>query len=464
MTEDAQSGLTRRLAKAYCELDFEHLSPQVVERAKYLCLDHLGLALRGATTESSVSIQDLLRYVSPSGPAVVMGTSMRAAPEYSALANEASAHSLELDDISNDSSVHPGVFVFPTAFASAEIAPVSGPQFITAVAAGYDLAIRLGRALDPRTHYARGFHPTGTCGSFGSALVASKLLRLDEEHATWALGIAGSQASGSLEFLSQGAWTKRLHPGWAAHSGMLAALLASKGFTGPTSILEGDHGFLHAYSDGVMPDKMLEEFGDRLYITDVGIKPHACCRYKQGPIDCILDIMNDDQISANDVHAVTVGVLEAGYDIIAAPEQQKRNPRSIVDAQFSMPFGAAVALKCGKASLDEYTEANLNDPQIHELMAKVRCVKDDSLEGPYPRRWPAWVEIRTIDNGVFYRRTEYPRGDPENPLSWDQLEAKFRDVTFPVISSSRQDQIIGAINGMERLEDVRELAELAVIQ
>ena len=239
MSVNDGNGLTIKLASFYTALDYEALSPQVVDRAKYFCLDYLGVALRGSRTPSSTAMQQVVKTLSPGGDSVIMGTSFRASPEYAALANGTAAHSLEMDDVNNDSSLHPGVAVFPAVFACGDLvgaqdqAPIQGRDVVVSIAAGYDLMIRIGRALDPRKHYARGFHPTGTCGTFGAALVASNLLGLDTERTSWALGIAGSQAAGSLEFLAQGAWTKRLHPGWAAHSGLVAALLAKRGIYWP---------------------------------------------------------------------------------------------------------------------------------------------------------------------------------------------------------------------------------------
>ena len=458
-----RDGLTHKLARYYATLDYESLSPQVVDRAKYFCLDYLGVALRGSQTPSSAAMQSAVKTLSGDGHSVVMGTSMRTAPEYAALANGTAAHSLELDDVNNDASIHPGVATFPAAFACGDLQRVNGREFITAITAGYDLMIRLGRALDPRKHYARGFHPTGTCGTFGTAVLSSRLLGLDERQTTWALGIAGSQAAGSMEFLAQGAWTKRMHPGWAAHSGLVAAVLAREGFIGPTTIFEGRAGFLHSYTDDADASKALDGLGELFYITRASIKPHACCRYKQGPIDCVLDIVRQHGLSPQEVEKVTVGVLEAGFNVVAAPVDQKSNPQSVVDAQFSMPFGAAVAILYGKATLDEYREDILNLPEVKDLMTRVSCVQDPALEANYPSQWPSWVEINTRDGRRLRADVKYPKGDPENALSWDELKDKFRNLTAPVISSTRQEQIIDMIESLEGVEDIRELARMTSV-
>ena len=346
-----------------------------MESAKYFCLDYLAMALRGASSDSSLVMQRGVKELSGVGDSVIMGTSMRATPQYAALANGAAAHSLEMDDTSNDASMHPGAVAYPAAFACGDIGNVSGRDFITAVTVGYDLMVRLGHTLDPRKHYARGFHPTGTCGTFGATLIASRLRGLDALHTAWALGIAGSQAAGSHQYLAEGAWTKRMHPGWAAHNGIIAATLANEGFTGPTIIIEGNSGFIHAYSDDADAAQVGEGLGESFYINKTSIKPHSCCRYNQGPIDCILDITKQHSLVPDDLEKVTVGMLEAGWDIVAAPEEQKRSPRNLVEAQFSMPFSAAVAILYGQVSLNEYTEEILAAPQVRELMGRVQCVQ-----------------------------------------------------------------------------------------
>ena len=460
------SGLTRRLAEYYSSLDYESLPPEVVDRAKYFCLDYLAVAIRGSTTDSAQAMARVVGRLGGGGDAPVMGTPLRASPEYAALANGTSAHSIELDDVNNESSLHPGVATFPAAFACAHLTPVDGRSFIGSIVCGYDLMVRLGYALDPRLHYARGFHPTGTCGTFAAALVASRLMGQDSAATTSALGIAGSQAAGSLEWLEDGAWTKRMHPGWAAHSGVIATLLAGEGFVGPSTALEGRHGFLQGYSDDADPDKLTDRLGELFYITKVGIKPHACCRYNQGPIDCMLKIRNEHDLSTDDVDGieeVKVGMLSVAYPIVATPVDQKRNPQNVVDAQFSVQFGAAVAATYGKATLDEYSEATLADPRVKGLMAKIRGVEDPSLDEEYPEKWASWVEVKTKDGRTLRADTPYPLGDPENPLSWQQLEDKFRSLTGPVISQARQDEIISAVRSLEDLEDVKELAWLTAL-
>ena len=453
--------LTQEITQRCHNLTYPSLPEAVVDRVKYLLLDYIGVAARGSLSDSSRPIQRVISsFENTPGGAVVIGTDIRANPPYAALANGIASHSLELDDVVNEASLHPAVVIMTAALAAAHITGCTGQEFIAAVVAGYEVTIKLGIALDPAAHYARGFHPTGTCGTMGAAITAAKILKLDQKSIQNALGIAGSQAAGSMEFLSDGAFTKRLHPGWAAHSGIIAALLARNHFTGPGTIIEGKFGFLHSYSPKSDPARITNNWGKPYEVLKTSIKPHACCRYKQGPIDAILQIMREYELSDLDIENVTLSILDAGFALIAEPEEIKYNPKSIVDAQFSMPFGAAMAILYGQATLDEYTPKNLRSPAVKKMMRKIRCIKDPEIEKDFPKKWAAVAKIKTTTGKQYAASINYPRGDPENPFSWKELIAKFQNLISPVYSETRQGQIIEKVRSLEQIQDVRELSEL----
>jgi 2-methylcitrate dehydratase PrpD len=448
--------LTKDVIQRCHALHYKALTTDVVDRVKYLVLDFIGVAARGALSDSSGCVQRfIVNLDNARDGAVIIGTNLKTSPSYAALANGAAAHSLELDDVVNEASLHPAVAIMPAALAAAHIAGCSGKEFIAAITTGYEVMIKLGVALDPAAHYARGFHPTGTCGTMGAAVTAAKILKLDDKAMMNALGIAGSQAAGSMEFLSDGAFTKRLHPGWAAHSGIIAALLARENFTGPGTIIEGKFGFLHSYSSGSKAARVVQNWGDPYEVMRTSIKPHACCRYKQGPIDGIIKIMRGNNLDDSQVEKVTLGILKAGFAIVAEPESQKYNPKSVVDAQFSMPFGAAVAILNGKATLDEYTLESVNSVRVKELMEKISCIKDPELEKEFPKKWPASVTLQAKDGKTYSTRIDFPKGDPENPLTWDELIDKFRNLVGPVFIQARQNEIIERTRSLEKEEDLR---------
>jgi 2-methylcitrate dehydratase PrpD len=350
--------------------------------------------------------------------------------------------------------------VFPSALATGEMAGASGKSFILAVVLGYEVMIRLGRALGAENSYKRGFHPTGTCGTFGSSVASSKILGLQQEEILNAFGISGSQAAGSMEYLAQGAWTKPFHAGWAAHSGMVAALLSRKGFKGPSSILEGRDGFLHAYSNGADPSKVLEGIGSRFQILQTSVKPHACCRYMQPPIDAVLKIVNENNIRPEQVKKIKVGVLRAGTHLIAEPIESKYTPQSIVDAQFSMPFGATVALLYGKAGLKEFQLSTIQSIPVREMMRKVECIVDPELDRNFPKQWRASAEILTEDEKSYSTTVEYPKGDPENPLSWEEMKERFHDLTGQIMKKEQRLKIVEEVERLDGIKDIRKWSSL----
>lgn len=450
----------RKIAQLTQDLEYTALDASVRDRVKYLMLDYLGVAIRGAQTDSSTMIQRFLSVNhTPSYGVPVIGTAMRVEAPFAALANGTASHSLELDDVANAASLHPGVVVMPAALSAACLSGCSGRELLEGIVAGYELTVKLGIALDPAASYARGFHPTGTCGTFGAALSSAKILNLDADGIARALGTAGSQAAGSMEFLADGSFTKRLHAGWAAHSGLIATLLAREGFTGPTSIIEGRHGFLHAYSPKSDAEKVLLGWGDPYEVLKTSIKPHACCRYNQGSIDCILEIMRGKNLLEKDIEKVTISILKAGTAIVAEPRQSKLNPCNIVDAQFSMPFGAAVAIIYGKAFIDQYCMENIASPRVRDLMRRIVCIENPEIEKDFPRKWPAEVEITTHDGCTYKTKLQYPKGDPENPLSWEEIIDKFNNLTASVLNEEKRTAIVERVRSIENEIDVNRFME-----
>lgn len=443
--------LTRDLIHFLYRLGYRDLPDVVVDRAKFLLLDYLGVALRGSCSESSQPVYQFIERATPAGPSTVIGRTWRALPAYAALANGTAAHSLELDDTHQAGSIHLGVVIFSVAIPTSEsCANIDGRTFITAVVAGYEAAARLAMALGPQHHYRRGFHPTATCGAFGAAVAASKLLMLSEDQMLSAVGIVGSMAAGSMEFLAEGTWTKRLHAGLAAQNGWQAAILAKEGFRGPATILEGRDGFLRAYSDKSSPELVTEGLGRSFEILRTSVKPHACCRYKQAPIDGIIQLVREHGIKADQVKRIEVAVLNAGFPLVCEPIERKYHPQSLVDAQFSMPFGAAVAVLHQRASLQEYAEEKLKSPEVCELMKKVSLVRDASLEKNYPQEWPARVVIELDDGRCYEKVIRHPWGDPENPLSWNELSDKFHSLASAVLAEDQRRGIEDGVRALER--------------
>jgi 2-methylcitrate dehydratase PrpD len=430
---------TTALAARCAAVHWDALPLDARERAKDLVLDHLGVALRGSRQASSAVALEAARLLNgDGGMATIIGHDIRVRAPWAALANGTAAHAIELDDVTSESSLHPGVAVIPPALALAEERSANGTQFLEAVVAGYEATMRIGNALNAASAYERGFHPTGVAGTFGATAAAARLMRLDAETTARAFGVAGGMASGSLEYLSDGSWTKRLNPGWAAHAGIAAAQLAATGFRGPLTAIEGPLGLLRAYSDAPARDRLSASAEDDWALMTVSIKPYACCRYNHGLIDGMLQLVDEHHITPADVVRIRLGVLSAGAILVSEPIEAKRAPRNVVDAQFSAPFAAAVALTRHAAGIAEYTQANVDDAGIRGLMAHTDCVRDASLDAEYPTRWPSWVEIELRGGRAVRTRVDDATGEPANPISREALLRKFRELADGVIERAEK--------------------------
>ncbi len=450
-----------RLAEFGAQATFGVLPVDVVDRTKYLFLDYMGVAVRGSLSGSSRPIVELAGLLKQGAAGAGLGAGKAVSFPYDALANGTAAHSLELDDTHQAGSIHLGVSIFSTALALAAHMGCSGKRFLNAAVVGFEVAARVAMAVNPSDHYARGFHPTATCGAFGAAACAANLLGLDTQQVLWALGIAGSQAAGSMEFLADGAWTKRLHPGWAAFSGIHAGLLAQRNFVGPGAILEGRDGFFKAYGKKTVAEKITEGLGEDYQVMETAVKPHACCRYTQAPIDAILQVTKSHDVTPELIDKVEVGVLETGIPVICEPWSKKIRPQNVVEAQFSLPFGIAVALVKRSAGLNEFAEDRLGDKAISDMMSRVHYESDPALEMNYPREWPAWVHVALKDGNEFSANVRFPKGDPENPLSWQEVAEKYTGLVAPLWSARHTARVFEAVKELELQTNMRRFVELA---
>ncbi len=450
---------TADLATFVATLQKDMFPKEVQERVRYLLLDYLAVTLRGSHLPSSCAAYALLDAIPGAHlqeGVTLLGREQRAEASWAALVNGVSAHSLEMDDVENRSSLHPGVVVFPAALALAEQLHSSLDDFYAAIVAGYEVTLRVGAALHPASAYERGFHPTAICGVLGSAAASARLLHLTAEQTNMALGIAGSMASGSMAYLDNGAWTKRLHPGWSSHAGITAARLAATGFVGPSNILESRYGLLHAYSSAGDVQELEHTSATDFAIMAVSLKPYACCRYMHGPIDCLLSIRDQHHPNTQHIQRIRCGVVSGGHGLVADPIEQKRKANTIVDAQFSMPFGAAIALLRGQAGLSVFTEKEIQDSTVQALMQRVECYAAPELDDYYPDEWRASASVEMLDGSIFEAKIRFALGDPHNPLSWEQLITRFHDLVQPVIpNEGKRQAIITTVQQLESLAAVK---------
>lgn len=393
--------------------------------------------------------------------ATVMGAERHLLPAVNAaFCNGISGHALELDDIHTESSLHPGVVVVPTALAACERAGADGETLLKAVVLGYEVMTRMGMAIDPKAHYARGFHPTATCGCFGALAAAGYVFGLSFQEFLNGYGIAASMASGLLEFSYSGSWVKRFQVGWAAHSGVTAAILAKKGFTGSPTAITGRYGFLRSHSDTVHPEALSEALGETYEVSRTQIKYFACCTYQHAALTGVIQMIKEREFRAGDVARIDIGVVEPALRLTYEPREAKVKPQSIVDAQFSLPYGVAVCVLFGNASINEYNETLLQDASVLELAGKVYVRYEPELDKYYPKYFPAKVEI-TLNSGERLQKTvTSPKGYPDNPLSDVELEDKFGTLAGRVFQEDRVKVLLEAVRTLETVEDLRSFARL----
>jgi 2-methylcitrate dehydratase PrpD len=396
----------------------------VVERAQLLLADFVACTVRGATLPSSRSAAKALLALAP----IHAGKALRAEDalgmEAMAFLGGINAHGLELDDTYEPASLHAGTVVWPTVLALAAQGNQSCDVVLRAAVAGYDAMCTLGVMAGAKELYERGFHPTGVCGVVGSAVAAGIMLGLDESQLVSAIGIAASYAGGTLAFLDDGGWTKRLHAGAAAAHGMRAAALARHGFRGPERSLDGRFGMLWTFA-GVGAERAAVPFAPTgTGIRESGVKLYPCCRYIHGTLDLLLALRAEEGFDVSEVEHVECGVLSAGFALVAAPAADKIAVRNEVGAQFSLPYAAALALTYGEATLDGFQRAAEFASALHPLMERVECVVSPALDRAFPEEWGAAVRVELTNGRRLERSTRHMQGSPAAPVGWDELERK----------------------------------------
>ncbi len=436
-----EASLTERLASWLSEWRASGLPEEVLETSQGYLLDWLGSTLAGTATAPGAMLLDYAE-MQPSGPCGVVGSSLSRSADVAALVNGGLSHIVEMDDVDRGSVVHPGAVVIPAALAVAERENRNGRDFLSAVVAGYEVAIRIGEAVGKRHYYY--FHNTGTCGVFGAAAAAGWLLGLTEEQIVWALGNAGTQSSGLWEFSADGAMSKHLHTGRAAAGGLLAADLAARGFTGPRRILEGERGLFAATAPNAAPERVvdgLDTVSPVFKIGGVSLKPHASCRHTHASIDVSLGLRR--RLEGRAVERVEIDTYQAALDLCDDSE-----PRTPYAAQFSLQHCVALALTRGHVTLEDFTPASIADPAVRGLLPRISALARSDLESRYPVEWPARIRLVLEGGERLDGAVTHPRGDPESPLNRAELEEKFRMLASYGKHGARADGLLSWVLGL----------------
>jgi len=461
-------GATLLLSKSLVELEYKKIPLEVIKKSKELLLDYIGYTLHAYKYEEAAEIIiNTIKELGGKEESTVLGYGFKTSCLLSAFANGAMGHMTELDDIHAGTSSHPGDSIIATALALGERERINGQELLTAIIAGYEAALRIGESVMPE-HYWRGFHPSATFNTFGSAVTAAKILKFNPEQTAGALGLAGLQSSGYFYFtLENCRMPKDFNTGRAAFSGIFAALLVQKGFKGGKTVLESEKGFCKLFSDpfSVRYNRINDRVGQLFKIMEVAHKPYVGCSHLLSAIDATLNILEKHPINAGEVEEVNARIFQTGASFVDDPEPWLSD-RVESGIGFSTQFNLAVAILEGKKGIQsllnrDSIKKKINNLDVREFMKKVKVIPDSDLDKEYPKAWATIVEIKTKKE-TFSERVDLPKGGPKNPLTHQELEEKFVVLAEKVIKKDTIKKAIKMINSVEELKDISDLLKLFI--
>jgi 2-methylcitrate dehydratase PrpD len=457
------SPLSSELARWVSRIGFDDLPRDVVEVTKLRVMDVIGLSLAGAETPFGHSTRAAAIALSPPGPCRVLGTGDRLGVTAAAFANGAFSQALEFDDTHNESIVHMSSPAVAGALALSEyLRPVSGRDLITAIAVGNEISCRVGSVASGQFH-KRGFHPTGLFATFGVTYLASKLLGLNALEMAQAAGICGSFASGLLQCWVDGTQTKFLHPGWAAQSGITAAILARTGTTGPAEVFEGRFGLFASHLQDVAQlrnyGRIRNGLGTHWESRNSSFKPFPAAHVLHPYISAILRLRAKHGIQPSDIERIECPVTAFIVGIVCEPVEEKFAPASDSHGRVSLQYSLAEALTLGSLGKNAYAQESLRDPAILALARRVHFYVDPDYPGP--GRFKGEVTITLKDGRSFHELEEYNRGSAENPMTYEEIRAKFDENASGFLDAAGRDRLAEQIGRLELLEDASVLTASA---
>lgn len=440
---------TLQMAQFIHETRYDDLPKEVVETCRVFLLDNMASALIGAQTPWARMVQSLAVESGSLGHCSILGTCITASMSYAALANGTAIAGFETDQAYYAGSCHPGAVVLPALLAVAQTQPIDGKQFLEAFALAYEAVCRIGRAAGRAVEDTAGFHGPGTNGPFGSATVASKVLGLDLDALVNALGIAGSQGAGIMEFAREGAMTKRLHLGRAAQTGLESALLAQKGFTGPTTVLEGERGFLNVYSPTPNPCILVHGLGTEWVLFGVSCKSYACHLSFHPVIDRVVRFKEKSRLEADLIEEISVTTNPT-----VVRKHGQKSPTTVLGAQYSLPFSLAIAFLRDITDPAVFSELTVADEEIRNLTDSVKLETRELDDGPM-----AQITISSKGRSYILDATDW-KGAPTNPYSFEEMSDKFRTYASNVIQAEHIEEVIDRVGNLESEPDTGVLARL----
>jgi len=447
--------LTRILSKFVVDLDYKDIPREVSTITKYLILDTLGVTLAGSQELSSNIIMNTVKEFGGKKESTILGYREKTSVVNAALINATMARALEFEETHNIGG-HPLVSILPAALSIGEKNGISGTDLITSIVIGYDIHCRIGRGAKT-SHILAGLDFTSVCGVFGATAAVGKILGLNEYQLSNAFGLAYSHCSGNLLSERDGTFSKRLQSGLAAKGGILSAILAKNGFTGPSDALEAMGGFFDVYIKNYDLSYVTARLGDEFEIMNSHLKPYPTCRFTHPSIDATLNLVQKYKIIPKNVKKIYVKLPEYMYLQVCYPLETKRAPNNLVLAQFSIPFVIALALCKNEVSLNTFTELNLSNPEIIEISEKVIPQIDKNFKEKSGSILPTEIKIETKEGNNFTEKVVYPKGSPKNFLSEEEIKKKFRDCTLRILDQERIEKVAEIITNLEEVDNIAKL-------
>ena len=439
---------------------YEDLPKETISKVKEFTIDVIGCTVGSSTQPQIKALADVVRAEGGDPHSTVFAHGFKTSVMNAALMNGTMGHAFDFDDDHREGTMHPSVAVFPAVFATGEKIGASGKNFLRSFILGLEVMIRLGESLLGKSYY-QGFHPTGTCGVFGAAAASAAIMGLDVLRAKYAVGLAGSFSAGTQECTGEGAWQKPLQAGHPAMGGALAAALAEKSYIGSGTVLDGPSGLIKALSfkDQYDFSRITETLGKKWEMVDTSIKVHACCRFSGPVTDCALDLYRQG-VRAKDVKTILAKVGDFSVKNLCYPIERKLRPVTHVDAQFSLPWAVAVAIVKNNTGISMFRGEILKDPEVLALAEKVKWELDPAAEALYPKAYPSTLIAEMNDGRKLEAHVDYPKGDPENPVSREELYEKFHSLTEKFFDRQRRERIIDTVNRLEEIPNIAQLADL----
>jgi 2-methylcitrate dehydratase PrpD len=452
---------TEALADFALAQKLESLPPSVLEKTKLMILDGVGLALAAAREDFAGKSIKALRVLGQGADATVIGTKEKLPVSSAPLLNGMLIHAFDFDDTHHPLVIHNTSVVMPAALAVSEWLGLSGKDFLTACAVGFEVSLRVARGARVHAIHGRGYHPTAVCGVFGGAAAAGRLLGLNHGQVTNAFGLAGSQGSGNMEWQSDGSWSKRFQPGWSSHGAVVGALLAREGFTAPKTALEGSKGFYatHVGAENFAVKSALDGIGQDWELSRVEFKPYPCAGALQATVRACVNLHNRYLFSADDIADAECRVRMGDRPAEQGGEQvfSHQAPQGDYGAHFSTPFIAAVALLKGRLALADFDGDALKDPEVLKLSAKIR--REDDPNHGRPKYASGHVFVKTKDGKVYEERQHIHPGHVENPVSTADVQEKYRYNALRLVTQEKADALMQLVMTIERLPNMRDLTE-----